>query len=104
MLMYLVAGAAALDSFAVGIWIGKKWGNKIDAAHVQAIGAAVASEVTKVQAGASQLASDVKAVETAVGIKPSTVVPIATPVTAVAPDLQAHIDAAIAAATAKQTT
>lgn len=87
MWFFVIAGAAVVDAFATGVWIGKKWGTSSALAAVGSDLAAVAAKVAPVAAVAE---ADVKALvstlEADVGAWKAKLTPApATPVAPVAP-------------------
>lgn len=63
MIGYIVIGAAAaLDGFAAGVFVGRKWGAKLTKAAIQADGAAVEAKVEQVEAQVAPVVAKVEAV------------------------------------------
>lgn len=90
MWLFVIAGAVAVDAFATGMWLGKKWGASSVATTVGADLAAVEAKVAPV---AGAVASTVSVVEADVAALRAKVTPAAqAPLAAPAP-----IPAALAA-------
>jgi hypothetical protein len=112
MIAYVIGAAAAVDAFAIGVWVGKKWGNKVNST---AVGVEVANDVAHMKAVLVALEAKVAPVTAAVEAKVTPILQtveadvakveasIPLPLTADASKLQAQIAAAVAAATAKVT-
>lgn len=85
MWFFVIAGAAVVDAFATGVWLGKKWGTSSTlttiGADLAAVEAKEAPVVTAVETDVSKVVSALEADITALRAK---VTPAAAPVAPVA--------------------
>jgi hypothetical protein len=88
----IIGGAVALDAFAAGVWVGRKWGSKITKAAIEQAGADAATEVKAIEAKIAPAVAQADAIEDKVEAKLAPVVS----------DIEAKIKAALAAQTASQ--
>lgn len=103
MWLFVIAGAAVVDAFATGMWLGKKWGNSSALATVgsdlAAVEAKVAPMVSVVEADVSKVVSALEADVAALRAKVSPA-PVVTTGSVPAPTTLVQATLAAQAATA----